>query len=64
MKKYKQLLEERAVLYSQQAVIVEQARNEKREMTKEEQTCFEDLQLQVDTVYESIEQVKTKDQIK
>ena len=64
MKKYKQLLEERAALYNQQAVIVEEARNEKREMTKEERTRFDDLQLQVDTVYESIEQVKTKDQIK
>ena len=58
MKKYKQLLEERAALYNQQTPIVEEARNEKREMTEEERTRFDDLQLQMDGMEDSIKRAK------
>ncbi|WP_435263463.1 phage major capsid protein [Tenacibaculum sp. nBUS_03] len=58
MKKYKQLLEERAGLYNEQQGIVSTAKTEKRELNETEATRFDDLQSQMDAMDPGIKRAK------
>ena len=58
MKKYKQLLEERAALFAKQTAIVELVKNEDRELTKEEEARFDDLEEQMKGMVSSIKRAK------
>ena len=58
MKKYKQLLEERAGLYNEQQGIVSASQSEKRELNETEATRFDDLQNQMDAMDPGIKRAK------
>ncbi|WP_435263019.1 phage major capsid protein [Tenacibaculum sp. nBUS_03] len=58
MRKYKQLLEERAELYNEQQDMVKTAQSEKRELNETEATRFDDLQSQMDAMDPGIKRAK------